>query len=162
MNNNILNIENWIPGKFYYPNDCVLFDKKLYFCIGENNNNPITDNINWKNNLFFLWKPSFTTSSSFFFNNRLSNFNGSAHASHIKKNDNKPSFFSQNMFFLNRSDTETKSILAFIYSHQGSGFFYIDLKEPYNRIIKCKCNKVSFNFVYYNNNEIQAQFDEVL
>lgn len=160
--NTFYTIQNWSGSQAYKQHDCVIYENKYYFALKDNAGIVPTNSDFWFSENYFVWKASSTSSINGVPFNRFAQVPNKNKAYHIEPNENKKNFFNINLDFLNRSDEECKSILTFLELNSGTKKFFYEIPSPYNEVRNFICKTWSHNHIFYDNNSINATFEEVL
>lgn len=162
-NISLADVQSWSGNSEYLPNDVVIFQDKYYFCLKKvKGMNPIEGaDIFWVTALKFIWEPSYLSRALPRIVPRISNFVPGVGAMNIEKAKANNHLLILDLKFSIRSDLETKAILTFLEMKRGFESFDFLAPEPYNKLIKVRCRKFRHSYVFYDNNEISATFEEV-
>ncbi|SRR3990167_3462071 len=150
----------------YRLNDYVLNGQYYYYCIIPHVSTSTFDSSKWGGTITFngtkpnfIWKPGYNANTDL--SPKVKNIvMGDGYSQRLPDGINN-TLLKFNLTFGGRDLDETTAILHFLKQRQGSESFVFTPYAPFGRQSLFNCQNYSAEFVFVNNYNIQAQFNEV-
>lgn len=167
MSNSIYNINNWATSTLYQLNDIVFNSPYYYYCIISHTSTASFDStkfggtttFNGATKPNFIWKPAYNAQTDL--SPRVKNIVlGDGYEQRVQDGINN-TLLKFNFQFNGRDLSETTAILHFLKQRAGAESFVFTPFAPFGRASLYKCQNYSSEFVFVNNFNVQASFNEV-
>ena len=169
---NIFDTPDWLAATTFQKDGFCKYLGFYYYSLVDNNTNniPSVNSIYWggvgldpvtnEQRPEFIWKPAYGMDTNI--DPRVNRIQfGDGYTQRIPDGINID-LIKTDISFENRTDSESTAIIHFLKARQGSQPFLYTLPPPFNKKKKFVVNNIRHNKVFYNNNAIKANIEEVV
>jgi phage-related protein len=169
--NSIFDIADWEANEDYDINDIVKLNTLYYYATKSHTstNSFATDALtNWdgiitENGFLkpnFFWKPSYDSNVAVEPKVNTIKF-GDQYEQRIPDGISND-LLKVDLIFSKRTQIETRAICHFLFTQKGKNYFLFTPPPPYNKQKRFKCSTWTSQYVFKDNHEIRAVFEEVV
>ena len=168
---NVFDISDWSGATTYLKNQVVKCSNAFYYSLadGNVNNTPALNSVYWggraldpidgTNRPEFIWSPSYASTVGL--QPKVTNIQfGDGYSQRIQTEINN-TLLSLSLSFDGRDYNEALAIIHFLIDKRGVDYFMFTPPAPFAKKKRFVCQNFPFNFTFYNNNAIKAEFNEV-